>query len=77
MEYQNTLYISGRQPILLRAPGAAGELLRYDGLNHWTDISPQKRAICKVCAGRSKFICKKCKVPLHPMCMEIYHSEQS
>ena len=58
---------------------------RYDGLQHWLtgteldDKGTARRRNCKACheAGKKDakavFMCKKCNVPLHVNCFEIYH----
>lgn len=48
--------------------------IRYDGLNHWPDSVSTDR-LCKFCGGKSRFICSKCGVGLHPkLCFKNYHT---
>ena len=62
-------------PAALSVPGAAGDGVRRDGLGHWPKVGPTMKARCKVCGCRTKYICGKCRVALHPEpCMEKYHA---
>ncbi|KAL3272760.1 hypothetical protein HHI36_014221 [Cryptolaemus montrouzieri] len=64
-------------------PSAKGKLMknpmddtRYDGLNHWPEYITTKR-LCRFCSGKSKFICTKCGVGLHPkLCFKNFHTFQ-
>lgn len=47
--------------------------VRYDCLNHWPEYV-SKDKLCKFCGGKSRFICSKCGVGLHPkQCFKNYH----
>lgn len=48
--------------------------VRYDGRDHWPDYVNTER-LCRYCGGKSKFICSKCQVGLHPKhCFKNYHT---
>ena len=54
--------------------------IRYDGLNHYLiKMEENKVGVCKNCRekenrkARSRFLCEKCNVPLHPECHKSYH----
>ncbi|CAB4057407.1 unnamed protein product [Lepeophtheirus salmonis] len=54
----------------------AAESVRLSNEGHWTARGEHARSRCKECKGRTPHICKKCKVPLHPECMEPYHTKE-
>lgn len=48
--------------------------IRYDGRDHWPEYVPTER-LCRFCSGKSKFVCTKCAVGLHPKsCFKNYHT---
>ena len=59
---------------VIRRLSRTEDLLRYDGVDHWTEVSEKPNARCKHCGRRTKFICSKCKIPCHPECMRSYHN---
>lgn len=65
-----------------KAPGPkypsniAQETVRFNGCQHWTARGDQTRSRCKQCGGRTPHICKMCKLPLHPDCMEAFHTKK-
>jgi hypothetical protein len=53
-------------------------LKRYDGLNHWIESGSNKDCVqCLKGDKRSKttYKCSKCNVPLHALCMQLYHEK--
>lgn len=58
----------------LSLPGPAGDVARKDGLRHWPRKGTTNRARCRQCGGRSAYECTKCNLPVHPECMEAFHS---
>lgn len=49
--------------------------MRFDNVGHLIEYSENDKK-CKVCHKNSKFICKKCKIGLHPkICFLFYHTK--
>lgn len=67
--------IPGRHGFSLEVRGAAKDSVRCDGLNHWPQHVGDSNPRCRECKGRSKFMCDKCQVPLHPQCFRPYHTK--
>ena len=65
-----------------KAPGpkypsmVAQDGVRFNGKQHWTERGDQSRSRCRQCGGRTPHICKMCKLPLHPECMESFHTKE-
>ena len=53
---------------------AATSQARCDGVGHWPAKASSKYGRCRHCHGRSAYVCVKCSVPVHPECMQHYHS---
>ena len=56
------------------ATGLASSTVRYNGQQHWIKKGDQPNSRCRECSRRTVFLCKMCAVPLHPECMEKYHT---
>lgn len=56
------------------ATGLASNTVRYNGQQHWVKKGDQPNSRCRECSRRTVFLCKMCEVPLHPECMEKYHT---
>ena len=50
--------------------------IRYDGLHHWPKELESRYHRCKQCGDRTNMSCSKCDVPLHPKCIQAYHTKQ-
>lgn len=51
--------------------------IRKDGIGHWpilTDIKNARRCHSAACTRKTKYMCKKCKQPCCPNCMEYFHT---
>ena len=49
--------------------------VRYDGFNHWPQANEGGKQIsCRECGGKSTRICGKCRVGLHDLCFEKFHT---
>ncbi len=57
-----------------RRPPSVIDDVRYDGLHHYPR-SVQTEKLCRECRGKSKFVCTKCEVGVHPKCFEAYHRQ--
>lgn len=51
--------------------------IRYDNMGHYPVKSEKKNASrChSICKKKTRYLCKKCKVPVCPECMESFHTE--
>ena len=54
--------------------GLAKNTVRFNGKQHWTSKGDQPNSRCRQCSRRTVYLCKMCEVPVHPECMEDYHS---
>ena len=56
--------------------GPAALTVRYNGAQHWTGKGNKPNSRCRQCSSRTVYICKMCEIPLHPECMEPFHTKQ-
>ena len=55
--------------------GPATSSVRFNEAQHWTMKGNKPNARCRQCSSRTIFVCKMCDVPLHPECMEQFHTK--
>jgi hypothetical protein len=49
------------------------ENIRYDRFGHMI-VHTEQSLRCGQCEGRSRYMCEKCDVGLHPECFKTFHS---
>ena len=64
---------TGRKPSAI-VRGAAGDVIRFDGMNHWSSDVLESRGVCQQCKKCTKYKCNKCNKYLHPTCFHAYHT---
>ena len=50
--------------------------IRFNGKQQWTARGDQVHCRCKQCGMRTRHMCKMCNLPMHPECMETFHTKQ-
>ena len=50
--------------------------IRFNKQQHWSGKGITKYSRCRQCERRSAYICKMCDLPLHPECMEAFHTQK-
>jgi hypothetical protein len=49
--------------------------VRCNNQQHWPAKGEQKYCRCRQCGHRAHYICKMCNFPVHPECMEAFHTK--
>ena len=57
-------------------PMAVANTVRYNTQHHWTYKDKSHFNRCRQCGGRTIYFCSVCNIPVHPECMNEFHTKK-